>query len=263
MSAGEPSPASTDTFQDEMRAWQLTQERDFDGAARIVAALVARHSTWALLNQRWVEESRAAQAIDAKDYERAAALLIPLAASGSGWALSQQIWLDELRAWREIKARKYSAVGPLLHSLAERGSAWAMVHLGRLYRDRKLGRRDLDKAIALLEKAASLGEVDAYLSLGRALVCKGDFERARSAFVTGAELGHERCMLQAGMALFCLSENEADTNAGLAWLYRAARKERMVAHNAKSLFGCLRLYAEVAWLTFVAIPAARKKLRAD
>lgn len=262
MSAADPPFASIETFHDEMRAWELMQADDFDGAATIIAALAAKHSTWALLNQTWVEEGRAAKAIKARDYETAAALLRPLAQGGSTWALRKQVWLDEERAWREIKAHKFGAAHPLLQSLAARGSAWGMNQLGALYRDGKLGRRDLDKAIPLFEKAASLGRGAAILNLGRALVCKGNYERARATFLTGAELGNTRCMLHTGMALICPPDNEADTEAGLAWLYRAAGRERTVTHNAGSLSGRLKLYREVAWIAAIAIVAIRRADRA-
>ncbi len=250
----------TQTWQDELLAQRAIEEKNYDEAARLLEPLAARGSAWAQRNQLWVDEWRAEAAVEAGDEETGARLLASLAARGSQWAVDRQISRDEHQAWRLTRARNYERARPLLESLAERGSPWAMNQLGRLHRDGKFGTPDLHNAIALFDKAVCVGHVPAYKCLGCAHLRKGDYESARIAFITGAELGHKGSMVMAGLMLVFEPRGETDTQTGLAWLNHAAygtNGQATVREYPRTGLGCLRLGSRAIWLALVAATRSR------
>jgi len=255
--------------------------------------------TWYAMD---MQELRARQAMDAGDYTESARLFEPTAALGSEYALSCLSWMyksrhlarsasnetmslwenaakagsasaksylawamhPELeRAWRAFDAEDYEEAARLLEPLAARGSETALLHLGWLYSKGHLGPANREKAIALWEEAARAGSATAKHYLGWALRKSGDLRRARALFIEGAEQGHTPCMNKAGRMLVRGQGGEADLQAGVAWLTRAAdsghvyaRRElfRLEALRARSWFGRVWVYGKMVRYIFSSVP---------
>ncbi len=171
--------------------------------------------------------------------------------------------LVEQRAWRAFEADNYEEAARLYEPLAARGSETALLNLGWMYNNGHLGPPDREKAMSLWEEAAKGGSATAKHFLGVAWKQKGDLQRARALFIEGAELGHKACMSKAGKMLVRGEGGEADSQAGVAWLVRAADSGQIFAQrelmrleiqNSRSLLGRLWLYCKVIWNTLASIP---------
>jgi len=138
---------------------------------------------------------------------------------------------EEQHAWQAMNEGRYEESARLFEPLAKRGSEPALINLGWMYHRGRLGRPDLDKAMSYYERAANSGSARAKHYLGRALIEKGDAQRARVVFVKGAGQGNTPCMFMAGKMLVRGQGGDPDTQGGVAWLARAAESGHVHAQR--------------------------------
>lgn len=170
---------------------------------------------------------------------------------------------EEQRAWRALEAKKYEEAARLYRPLADSGSVHALIGLGWIHQNGFIGRPDQEKAIQLWEEAARLGSGLAKHYLGRAWKDKGDLAKARALFVDGAEQGHKPCMSMAGKMMVRGLGGPVETEAGVAWLVRAAEDGHVFAErellrldiqNSRSLLRRIWLYGRLVLRGFVLAP---------
>lgn len=138
---------------------------------------------------------------------------------------------EEQRALQAMNAGSYEESARLFEPLAKRGSELALINLGWMHHKGHLGASNLDKAISYYERAVNGGSAQAKHYLGRALMEKGDLQRARAVFIKGADQRHVPCMFMAGKMLVRGQGGETDTQAGTTLLVRAAENGDVFAQR--------------------------------
>lgn len=170
---------------------------------------------------------------------------------------------EEQRALDAKRAGEYLESARLFEPLAAFGSEMALLVLGCMHRDGRLGPPDLDKAIALFERAAGTGSARAKVYLGAAWKKKGDLQCARAIFLDGAEQGDTPCMCRLGRMLVRGEGGETDLATGVAWLTRAADSGHVFARrelfcleirNSPSLLGRFLLFCKLVRFVRRTIP---------
>ena len=154
--------------------------------------------------------------------------------------LLAQLALAELFA---TKARSVSAeeAAPYVHKAIEqhlqaiaRGSTEAMVQLARLYLEEHFGLVDTEKAIGLLDKAASLKTIPA-LQLLASFYYEGEYvdhdvQKAAALMREAGELGNPRARMAYARILIELDEDrDTFAESALPWIKEAAEDEDVEA----------------------------------
>lgn len=167
------------------------------------------------------------------------------------------------RAWRAMDAGDYEESARLFAPFAVRGSETALNSLGWMYDHGHLGPRDQAKAMSLWEQALVGGSNTARIYLGRALIERGDFPRARALFLEGAEHGHKPSLYWAGRMLLRGQGGERAEGAGIALLTRAAAGGHIFARrdllqleirDTRSWPHRLWAYCKVGWNALAVVP---------
>lgn len=272
-------------------AWCVMEADGHKEAVQLLESLAARGSAWAQMNLGWMYQhghlgspdldkailafKRAAIPgyADAKyflglallekgDRDGAETAFRAGAAEGDLRYMGELTRIEQERAWEALEAWNYREVARLFEPLAERGSVYALINLGWMYNRGHLGARDPKTAIALWNEAARMGSIDAKHRIARALLDNGDSPRARALFLEGAEWGHKPSIYWAGRVLVRGLGGEADRQAGVALLGRAAerghvfaRREllRLELNDTRSVLGRLRALGKIALLILAII----------
>ena len=124
---------------------------------------------------------------------------------------------------------------PWLAKAAERGADKALFALALCHLDEEWPDRNIDQAIALLEKSGRNGEAVAYRMLGIVFGAgqsvKADPVAATQYFKKGADLDDSVSMSEYGRRVFQGIGVGADPAAGCEWLRKAAEKDEPSGHN--------------------------------
>lgn len=145
-------------------------------------------------------------------------------------ALQHEIRIENLAA-KAIKAENYSEARHLLEPLLDSGSEYALTTLGWMHEAGKGVPQNRKEAALYYERAAKLGCLDAFNSLGRVLRNDGELTNARNAFKQGAELGNLGSMSWLGFMMFWGEGGAKDDQNGMKLLTEAAEKGHFVARG--------------------------------
>jgi TPR repeat protein len=143
-------------------------------------------------------------------------------------ALQHEIKIENLAA-KAIKAENYSDARRLLEPLVGCDSEYALTTLGWMHEAGKGAPFDRKVAASYYERAAKLGCLEAFNSLGRVLRNEGELTKARNAFKQGAELGNLGSMSWLGIMMRWGEGGPTDDKNGMLWITAAAEKGHFVA----------------------------------
>jgi TPR repeat protein len=132
----------------------------------------------------------------------------------------------------------------------------ALAQLGGCYRHGRGVVCDLEKAVQMLEEAASLGVAEAAFQAGLAHDAKEiggwgtlDYSKAAKFYADGAKLGHSECMTHLAVLYLALRVTPPSPHTGMDLLAKAAELGNRAARSMKAMFmdtGSTEAEAEVA-----------------
>ncbi len=134
-------------------------------------------------------------------------------------ALGSPTVRDGISAWQK---QDFTTAVAIWRPLAETGDADAAFNLGQAYRLGRGVKVDLADAQQWLERAASIGHLDAQTTLGLLLFDSGDRSGAMRWLKPAAERGDPRALLIYGTALFNGDGVPSDRVLAYAYVSRAA-----------------------------------------
>jgi TPR repeat protein len=128
-----------------------------------------------------------------------------------------------------IDAEDFAEARLLLESIVEQNSEFSLSTLGWMHEAKKTGFFDLGLAASYYERAAKIGSLEAFNSLGRVLYNQGEFEKAREAYRAGAELGNLGSKSWLGVMMLSGKGGPIDVENGMVWITAAAKEGHLAA----------------------------------